>query len=228
MRYKVLYGKHIKKEMFDKIIDLNCEVFDNSESDFDGEVAISRETLMSYLNKNIESTSIMYDSQQDKVIGFFWTLPFTKEFTKQYLNSEKSFMDITEDVIVNYESGKEYDLYFFSMGIQKELRGQKLVDSSSVINGQSVFKLLNEGFVEALTELKENKITINKVFAEAVSDKGNAICKNICRNKLIHKDEVNNFHLYLNNFYPKAFEKCRNYNKLEKAYKVAKVETFGD
>lgn len=216
---KVLYGYDIPKSMYPKIADLDSEVFSEGAEEFSGDTTMPKETVIGLLEKNILSTVILVDDN-DEVIAYYQTFPMVKEFEERYVRGEATFKELDGDKLLG-SSAKNINLYVWSIGITKAYRGVKVKDPSNPEQLVAIPQLLHEGLVDALVDLKKSGVNVQNIFGEGVSEKGVALMKSICgENSLIHKDEENEFYMYGSQFNVDcpAFARCRNIEKLKKAY----------
>lgn len=192
---------------------MDWEVF--AGDDFDEKIYVPKETIISFLNKNISATVIVCD-ENNKPIAYFQVFPLKRDFEEKYIKGAVDLYDITADDILD-ENAKDINLYLCAIAILKEYRGVKVVNAANPGVEVSVVKLLLEGFVDCLIDLVNIGVKIHNFYGEGVTDKGKALCKSFCgENSLIHQDEKTGYAFYGGPFNPRcdALLKCRNRNKL--------------
>ena len=88
-RFITITGRDIDPSLFDKIVALDSEVFSEDSTDFQADTSMPEDVLKSYLEKNILTTTIIYDRKEDKVVGYFQAFPLEKEFAQDYIDGKK-------------------------------------------------------------------------------------------------------------------------------------------
>ncbi len=217
---KIVYGNDITDELFDKIADLDAEVFSEGAEEFVGDTTMSREAVLSLLRGSTDSTVVVLDDD-GSVVGYFQTFPMEKDFERRYIKGEASFHELDGSKL-DYDS-KIINLYLWTIAVKKEFRGKKFPDPADPTRQISITQMLHEGLIDALVDLKKHGRTVQRIFGEGVSDKGVAIVKNFCgEDSLIHADEKNAFYMYGSDFDVNcpAFSRCKNVDKLKRAYGV--------
>lgn len=198
VRYVCFTGKEIPKELYDKILKLDAEVFSIDANEYDCDTTMPKEVLRGFLKKNILTTTIIYDQLQKRVVGYAQAFPLRQEFLDDYATGKAIFKDLTSEQVETYEDGKPKSLYFWSIGLIDELRGKKLSDTkASELDGKSPFKLLIENFAWSIVDVKKEGYSISKIYSEGVSEKGIKFSKTICGEKnLLHENKEENCALY--------------------------------
>ena len=202
-RYVSLTGNDIPKELYGKIIELDSRIFSNDSDEFEGDTAVDDSILLSYLEKNILTTTIIYDQFKDEVIGYYQAFPLTSEFLKKYAAGQTTFADMSADDIERYVPGGEgQKLYIWSIGILDEYRGKcELQDSqTSPLNGKNPMKILVEALAVAIINLKKQGVGIDEIYAEGVSTKGQSLAYGLTEGRVLHEDKENDFVLFGNKF----------------------------
>lgn len=216
---KVLYGYDIPKSMYPKIADFDTEIFSEGAEEFSGDTTMPKETVIGLLEKNILSTVIMVDDN-DEIIAYYQTFPMEKEFEQKYIKGEATFKELDATKVL--DSGvTDINLYVWSIGIKQSYRGVKVQDPQTPEMMVSIPQLLHEGLIDAIADMKKSGIKIERIFGEGVSEKGVALMKSICgEDSLIHADEENEFYMYGSAFNVDcpAFARCRNVEKLKAVY----------
>lgn len=201
-RYVALTGNDIPFELYNKIIELDSEIFSNDSDEFEGNTAVNPDTLKSYLEKNILTTTIIYDQEKDEVIAYYQAFPLEAKFMEKYVNGKTSFSEMTADDIECFVPGKEQNLYIWSIGIKEEYRGKCVLNDTeaSALRGKNPMKVLIEGLAGAMIDLKKQGVIISEIYAEGVSEKGKKLASELTDNRLLHEDVENDFYLYGNKF----------------------------
>lgn len=63
-RFVSITGRDIPQDLYSKILDFDQEIFSADADEYEGDTTMPRDTLMSFLQKNILTTSIVYDKQE--------------------------------------------------------------------------------------------------------------------------------------------------------------------
>lgn len=215
---QILYGFNIPTNLYDKIADFDAEIFPPHSSEFASDTAVPRSQILSMLKKNIQTTVIAIDDNNE-IVGYYQAFPITQECEEKHLNNELSFKDIHQSNILPINS-KNINLYIMSVGIKREYREKYIEDPNNPNIFVPLMLLLNEGLVDALTDLVCNGTKIRSIFGESVSKKGFRIMESLCgKNGLIYANNDD----FVYSFYSKfncdcdAFARCRNLNKLQQA-----------
>lgn len=103
----------------------------------------------------------------NKVMGYIWAAPFTKEALSAMMSGKKRAWDIMPQDILPYESGKRYSLY---VGIATRKDAPHHVRLSSH---------LISSFMGFLEELAEQDIIIQHMYAVSAEPEGQKLCKRI-------------------------------------------------
>lgn len=199
-RFIVYTGRNIPKKIYNKIIDLDAEIFNEDADEFQSDTSMPKDTLMSYLKKNILTTTVIYDRQQDKAVAYLQAFPLTQEFFESYKKGEKSFQDITADVIEGGSSNNPLNLYVWSVGISKEFRGKVINDIDGEVDGKKMYKVLLAEFVNSLINITKQGSQIENIICEGVSKKGQALAMTISGGNIVHEDKEQDFLLCASKF----------------------------
>ena len=201
-RFITITGRDIDPSLFDKIVALDSDVFSEDSTDFQADTSMPEDVLKSYLEKNILTTTIIYDRKEDKVVGYFQAFPLEKEFAQDYIDGKKTFKDITSDVVATYENGKPLCLYVWSVGISDEYRGKAIEDFGGELNGKKMYKVLLTEFMKSVIAVTKQGANIETVLCEGVSKKGQNLARKITGNHVVHEDKENDFLLCYSEFDP--------------------------
>ena len=215
---QILYGFNIPTSLYDKIADFDAEIFPANSSEFEIDTNIPRNQILSMLEKNIQTTVIALDDNND-IVAYYQAFPITRECEEKHLNNDLSFKDIHKSNILPVNS-KDINLYIMSVGIKRKYREKHIEDPNNPNVFVPLMLLLNEGLVDALTDVICNGTTIRSVFGEAVSEKGFRIMESLCgKDGLIYANNKDFLYSFYSQFNCEcaAFAKCRNLNKLKQA-----------
>ena len=201
-RYVSLTGNDIPTELYSKIIELDSQVFAEGSDDYEADTSMPPEVLMSFLKKNILTTTIIYDQIEDRVIGYYQAFPLKDDFLQKYVSGQTTFKEMTDDDVEKYvPTTQGQKLYIWSIGIDKEYRGKKIEDfPSSKLNGKSPVKIMVEALANAVINLRKQGVKISEIYCEGVSDKGQALASDLTDGRLLHSDEEKDFLMYGNVF----------------------------
>ena len=172
-KFLVLTGNDIPKSMYGKILDFDEKIFNKANVDFNIDTSMPRETLLSFLNKNITTTSVIYDTDANKVVAYLQAFPLKPDFAEELKSGLKSFKDITSKNVEEYCQNQPLCLYIYSLGVDKKYRG-KLMQTSigHYPSKQKMVNILISEFVNKLKQLVDKNVIIDSVLFEAVSEKG--------------------------------------------------------
>ena len=218
---KILYGNDITEDIFEKIADLDAEVFKADGEEFGGDTTMSRDAVISLLKKSAQSTVVVLDDE-GSAIGYFQTFAMKKDFEEKYIKGEVSFHDLDGSKLLDY-SEKSINLYLWTIALKKEYRGKLFPDPSDPTRQISVAQMMHEGLIDALVDLKKQGCSVEYIFGEGVSEKGVKTVQRFCgKDSLIHSDKENEFYMYGSSFDVncEAFAKCKNVSSLKRAYGV--------
>ena len=172
-KFIVLTGKDIPKRIYKKILDFDEEIFNKENTDFKVDTSMPRNILNSFLNKNISTTSIIYNNNSKKVVAYLQAFPLKHELVEDLKYGEKSFKDITSNDIEYYSPNKPLCLYIYSIGVAKKYRGKLLnFNIGNYPSGQKMINILINEFINKLKQLETNNIIIDSILCEGVSKKG--------------------------------------------------------
>ena len=143
-----------------------------------------------------------------------------KDFEERYTKGEASFHELDGSKLLDY-GHKSINLYLWTIAIRKDYRTKPIPDPQNPNETTRVVRLLHEGLIDALVDLKRQGCTVEYVYGEGVSDKGVGVVQRFCgKDSLIHADKENAFYMYGSEFNPEceAFKHCKNVDKIINAY----------
>ncbi len=204
-RYVTYTARNIPEHLYPKILDFDGEIFSEDADDFQSDTTMPRDVLMSYLKKNIDTTTIVYDKESDKVVGYFQAFPLKKNFVKDYISGDKTFKDITGDVIEPSLSDNPQSLYIWSVGITKSLRGKTMEDFNGALHNKKIYQVLLAEFTKSLINIIKSGANISSIVSEGVSKKGQTLSSQLTNNSIVHENKEEDFILYASEFNPENF-----------------------
>ena len=112
-----------------------------------------------WLDKNSESFIILLD-QQKNAVGYICFLPLKESVYQDYLDGKIHEYALRSKDILRYENGKTYSCLYCCIIIDKD-HHNKLATSTLV-----------QGYKDLMQSLKDRNITISRIVADCVTDKG--------------------------------------------------------
>ena len=211
-RFKIFTRDTLTKEMYLKTWELDNRTFNYKNR-------ISKKLALDWFNYSGGSTSVLWDVENDCMIGYITAFLLNHNFSKKYIISNENFKKcITKNTFCDLDKDKTGDIYFFSIVVDEKYRGRNLYDSdvNSKFHDKPAVQMLTEAFCDWVCFIKEKGISINYVFAEKVNAAGEKYLRSLglqpCFNT---KDDVK----FAKLFTPKIFNRCSNKNRL---YKICK------
>ena len=156
-RFVSMTGRDIPQDLYFKILDFDEEIFSADADEYEGDTTMPRDTLMSFLQKNILTTSIVYDKQEEKVVGYFQAFPLEENFLAKYIAGEATFKDMNASHVLDYDGEKPLSLYVWSTGISKEYRDKEIQDFGGEPHGEKLYKHMI-GTLQSLLLKLQNRV----------------------------------------------------------------------
>lgn len=218
-KYKIYTRENLTKEMYLKTWELDNRTFDKKDR-------ISKKLALEWFKCSGGSTAVLWDEENDCLIGYVTAFLLNHNFSKRYIISNENFKKaITAETFCDLEKDKSGDIYFFSIVVEEEYRGRRLVDSdtTSTFHGRAAVQVLTEALCDWVCYVKEKGISINYIYAEKVNDAGEKYLRSLGLQPCFNiKDDVK----FAKLFTPKIFSRCRNRQKLFKLYQKKASESY--
>lgn len=200
---KILTGKKITEELYLKTWELDNQIFEEKDR-------LSKEEALDWFYRSNKSTIVLYDDENDDLIGYITPFLVSHSFANHYIISNQNYKDaLKQDVFVEPGENIDGDIYIFSVAIKEQYRDRKLHDDKPAI------KILTEALVDWIYNVKKAGTSINYIFADKVSDDGEKYLKSLKMRKCFTSA---NDSKYAKIFSPFMFEKCDNVGKLYDLY----------
>lgn len=220
-RYEIFSGKSLSKEKYLKTWELdNCT--------FGKENQISKSTALDWFKYSNQSTSVLWDNENDCVVGYITPYLVKHTFANKYILNNATFKEaLNEDVFCTPHKGADADIYIFSAVVTPKYRNKKLdiSDKHSKMYGKTAFKVLNEALVDWICEIKQAGVSINYVFGEKSTDDGEKYLRSLDLQPCF---AFGNECKFSKLFTPAMFSKCSNVNKLLDLYNDKRLRTQFD
>lgn len=197
---KILKQDDVSEKIYLKTWELDNITF--SEPD-----RIEKEKALDWFYASNKRIIIAYDEIKKEVMGYIFYFLLKPSFSANYINTGKSFQRISSKDFISSNNEKA-DLYIFSTVIREEYRDIK-------INGEALFKTLNNEFLVDVVELCKNKLNINYVYAESVSKDGEKYLESLNMKPCFYYETDRK---YVRKFNLEMFKRCSNYKEMSKEY----------
>lgn len=211
-RYKILTQQSLTEELYLQTWKLDNETFEEKDQ-------ISKQMALDFFYNSGKSTIVLFDTQENKLIGYISPFLLNHNFCSNYIISNKNYKEaLKKPVFFDFDKDKkEGDIYIFSTVVVKEYRDKVLPETNknSQFFNKSAFKVLNEALVDWICEIKNKGVSINYILAEQVNDDGKKYLKSLGLQPCFAlADDVKCAKL----FTPQSFQKCSNVKKLYDLY----------
>lgn len=141
------------------------------------------------------------DSETQKLVGFFNTLPISDNLFEQIKKGSFDDTAISIDDIRQYDMPGFYKLYLCSFCI------------NPAYNSTAAFKIIYTGFIDFLLDLAtELEIFISDIIADGVTQKGENLCQSIGMTKVTTSDHKSN--VYSASLIPPTLSSLKLNNKV--------------
>lgn len=141
------------------------------------------------------------DSETQKLVGFFNTLPISDNLFEQIKKGSFNDTAISIDDIRQYDMPGFYKLYLCSFCI------------NPAYNSTAAFKIIYTGFIDFLLDLAtELEIFISDIIADGVTQKGENLCQSIGMTKVTTSDHKSN--VYAASLIPPTLSSLKLHNKV--------------
>lgn len=149
---KLLDSPDIDREMIEKLLQLDAIVY---PADQQGDINSVWERFMS--NRDSYTITLL----DGKPIGYLCVFPITDSLYEKIVD-EKLLVDsnILPSDIKRYERGEPYNLYIISIVVHPDYQGSEAL------------KHVLKGFADKIERLRLNGIVLNKILAQAITEKG--------------------------------------------------------
>ncbi len=127
-----LTGANIPESLYPEIVQFNYDMFvptKNAEEGYKIDASMPLDVIESFYRKNIDLTTILYDNEKNKVVGYFQWLLLDKSFSDRYKIHELTFKDMSTKVLLTREdvvNNRDFVLYVWSIGIDKNYRSKEI------------------------------------------------------------------------------------------------------
>lgn len=198
---KILKNEQVTEEIYLKVWDL-----DNST--FNDEYKIEKEKALEWFYASNKSIIIAYDDINKEIMGYIFYFLLKPSFSTSYINTYKSFHNITKKDFIS-TANKKADLYLFSTVVQEKYRDAKK-------QNESVFGMLNNELLKEVVRVCKTGMKLNFVYADSVSKDGIKYLESLQMKPCFYNHDDCK---YVRKFNIDMFEKCSNYKDVLKEYK---------
>ena len=198
---KILKKEEVSEEIYLKTWELDNSIFEETDK-------IDKEKALKWFEKSGKRIIIAYDEINNEIMGYIFYFLLKPEFSSKYINTDKSFQEITSKDFIT-KNKKNADLYIFSTVIKEEYRDR-------IIGQETLFMTLNNELLKDIIEIINDGIKINYVYAEAVTKDGEKYLKSLNMQPCFYYE---NDCKYVRKFSMDMFNKCSRYNDIVQEYK---------
>lgn len=121
-------------------------------------------TCLSWFYKNSDIYTFLLEEETNRVVGYINAMPIT----------ERLFVDMQEGIIKDVTISAD-DLVVYEENMACSLFFSIVVDP--MYQNTAAFRSLYRGFTDFMESLTEQNITITRVIAEALTEKGTRLCR---------------------------------------------------
>lgn len=184
-RFEFFIGKEIEKNDYEKIANFDNEIFSPNDTTFCYDTYIDSKTTLNLLEKACQTTVVCKDKTSGEVVSLLLVLPLNDNALSKYKSNKIGLCDLTSSDICDLENEKETNLAIYSLGVKKDLRGQKLTSINNIPT--TLNKRLFFEFSKLVLKLQDNGIKIKEIASEGTSEAGIALSNKICKGNIAFK-----------------------------------------
>ncbi len=211
MKLEILTGKKLTKQIYLQTWRLDNKVFEKKDQ-------LTQQTALDWFEWSDRSTIVLYDCENNELLGYITPYLFNHRFASEYICSNKTYKEaIKKSCFVKPNKGVTADIYIFSTVVAEKYRDKRLSDvADKRFKDKSAFKILNEAFVDWICDIKKKGVSINYVFGEKVTEHGDKYLHSLGMQpcKVLENDVK-----FAKLFSPSMFNRCSNVSKLYDIYK---------
>lgn len=150
----------------DKVTAMNiAEACKLDEIVYDEIYRVELEKCLDWYHKNKKIYTMIQDDNTKRIIAYVNVSPITEEYYEKIINGDYIDAELPSDAIVSYDIPDRYYAYFSSIVIHPDYQKTE------------VFMMLFDAITQKFIRLGEDGIFIDRIVADAVSDKGVKFCK---------------------------------------------------
>lgn len=210
-RYQIFTGKNLSVEKYLETWKLDNKTFEERDK-------LSKDLALQWFEYSNRSTIVLWDNQNNVLIGYITPFLVKHSFATDYIISEKNYKEaLTKSSFEKARDNISADVYIFSTVVIPEYRNKILTkDKNSKFYKKSAFKILNEELVDWIYNVKQKGVSISYIFSEKVNSDGEKYLKSLGMQPCLMMDSDCK---YAKLFSPSMFSKCSNVDKLFDLYK---------
>ena len=211
MKYKIYQGKSLTQEMYLKTWELDNVTFEDKDK-------LTKDKALEWFEYSNRSTIVLWNEKDNSIVGYITPYVVNDKFSQNYILSNKDYHTaLNKSAFYKVGEKKEVDIYLFSVVVIESYRDKKITDTKDKkFYNKSAIKVLTEAFLDYCCELKEDDLSINYIFAEAVSKDGEKYLSSLGMRPCFN---MSNDVKYAKLFSADIFKKCSNSKKIYDVYK---------
>ena len=120
MKLEILTGDKLTEKLYLRTWHLDNEVFDKKDQ-------LTKDIALKWFKWSNRSTIVLYDRENDELIGYITPFLFNHKFASEYICSNKTYKEsIKESCFATAKKGATADIYIFSTVVVEKYRNKKL------------------------------------------------------------------------------------------------------